>query len=800
MKILCLFAIGLQAQSVDIEANNRPLLEVLNELSSLNNFQFSVTDEVVENCLVNASNSFETLEQALDFILKDCELNWRKINDVFLIVQPKYYLISGQILDLKNKETLPFASIILNGKIQSTDVNGNFTFRSKTKEIQLQVSHLGYYSKDTNFIASQNLKLHLNPEVMGLEEIVVLGKQALPSFLISPRPDILKVNHKIATFLPGNADNSIFNLLRLQAGILAAGEQSRDFIVWGSYKGQTQIQFDGMTIFNPGSLNEQIGVVNPLLVKDVEVYKGGYNVDVGDRVGGLVKITSKDGTPMEFHGNLHLNTQTANVHLNLPIQDNWGLQLAARRTYYQLLPIEKILNTDLGFSDSNFGDLNVKLVGRTKSGDQLSWSSFVSNDQSSKNLDDTKETKINYFVDNAEQLRQYGSCVNYMKKWRKGSISNISLSYSGLNANNNQNSKITDEQLAIIVEEIDINTENNITELAIKWEHRLPSFGRHDIQLGAAVIRNTASFFQDSTKQNLSKKLNALNRLHAYTKDKIQITKQLYVEPGVKFDWPLNGLKLAIQPRIAAHFLPNQHWSIHLAAGRYHQYIAENSLVDGFGNYLFVWAISDPKSKRILGEHYIGGAVYQRNQFSIRTAIYRKNTSGLSRFLLDNEKGITQSFGVSRTTGFDLQSAWQIRNHRFSLAYTLSETMELFDYFNSKIWRPAPHDQRHEFKATAMLNFSPIFISTNFVYGSGIPYTKEGVVYTQVPSYQRLDASVLYKFKTNEKWRLETGLSVLNVLNRKNIRYNDFSNFPDQRTEFFQATPFSPSVFLNLHF
>jgi len=33
------------------------------------------------------------------------------------------------------------------------------------------------------------------------------------------------MNHKIAIFT-GNGDNSIFNLLRLQPGILAAGEQS----------------------------------------------------------------------------------------------------------------------------------------------------------------------------------------------------------------------------------------------------------------------------------------------------------------------------------------------------------------------------------------------------------------------------------------------------------------------------------------------------------------------------------------------------------------------------------------------
>ena len=76
----------------------------------------------------------------------------------------------------------------------------------------------------------------------------------------------------------------MFNLLRLQPGILAAGEQSNDLIIRGSYEGQSQVLFDGFTLFGMKNFNDNISAVNPFMAKDIRLMKGGFPAELGGRV------------------------------------------------------------------------------------------------------------------------------------------------------------------------------------------------------------------------------------------------------------------------------------------------------------------------------------------------------------------------------------------------------------------------------------------------------------------------------------------------------------------------------------
>ena len=53
--------------------------------------------------------------------------------------------------------------------------------------------------------------------------------------------------------------------------------------------------FDGFTIFGLKNFNDNISSFNPLMVKDIEVHKGGFDAAYGERVGGIVNITGKNG-------------------------------------------------------------------------------------------------------------------------------------------------------------------------------------------------------------------------------------------------------------------------------------------------------------------------------------------------------------------------------------------------------------------------------------------------------------------------------------------------------------------------
>ena len=138
------------------------------------------------------------------------------------------------------------------------------------------------------------------------------------------------------------------------------------------------------------------------------------------------------------------------------------------------------------------------------------------------------------------------------------------------------------------------------------------------------------------------------------------------------------------------------------------------------------------------------------------------------------------------------------------MAYTISKTEEiLIDEIEGpgspwSFYMRSPFDQRHELKLAAFLNLFPFHISVDYVYGSGLPNTIVYLMDDETP-YNRFDIAFLYKIK-RKRSDIQTGVSLLNIFNTENIRYNDFASFPNQKQSYPYATPFTPTIFLNINF
>ena len=160
--------------------------------------------------------------------------------------------------------------------------------------------------------------------------------------------------------------------------------------------------------------------------------------------------------------------------------------------------------------------------------------------------------------------------------------------------------------------------------------------------------------------------------------------------------------------------------------------------------------------------------------------------------------------GDSKSKGIDFFIKKEFNRHSAWVSYSLSKTEEYFPYFEDDIYRRALHDQRHEVKLAGIFNIRPFYISANYVYGSGFPDPSPLLsddLFEQ--AYSRLDAAVIYRFSRN-RYSLETGLSVLNVFNRENIKYSNFVRVPTNLTGTVnihaEAVPRTLTVFLNMSF
>ncbi|WP_372773076.1 TonB-dependent receptor plug domain-containing protein [Mangrovibacterium sp.] len=834
-------------QQLDLRYQEKPLNEILLDLRDRYDCQFSFDDAKLSTYRVSVKQTFRTTTEALDVLLKDLPLDYEKAGEVFLIfnreVLPvsRIYRISGLAMDANNGESLPFAYVRINEKGLITDQNGAFSFRSDTDStFQISISYLGYYLIDTLVAEGLLQQFNLKPSLVRLKEIRVEGVPIVRSVQIGQQAGEIRLNHQVAQSLPGYGDNSVFNLLRLQPGILAAGEQSNDLIIRGSYEGQSQVLFDGFTLFGMKNFNDNISAVNPFMAKDIRVMKGGFAAEYGDRVGGIVQITGVYGNPDDWQMQLSVNNMTMNGWLSVPLGGNTSLVMAVRQTYYELYEKNQLTLGSSGrsgrgstidryvYPDYNFGDLNAKLSGKTDGGDFYSFSFFRGHDRYVYGLEyETQSQRNRVEYEDKEKNLQYGASAQYSKAWAKGLRTQTTVAYSSLETEvfnlressgqqggtggsggngqgngGNDLSGDTGNTTSVWNTDVDDFNRNKISEFRFELRNHLPLHEKHRLGFGFGLLQNEIHFQEDSFNLNLAREKNRISRMHVYLEDHFTVFPQLQLIAGLRSDLVPNLNRTDWQPRISANYELSKSVRVTASWGTYRQYISRTSVIDALGNYRYLWAACNDSDIPVLwSRQAIAGISWNRSGFLFSVEAYRKHTKGLSRYI-DVSTGSGLFRGDAKTSGLDffLKKDWE--GHSFWVTYTLSETKEHFSYFESEQYQPALHDQRHELKTAAVLNFEPFFLSANYVFGSGFPGLLDDSSVEGRP-YHRFDTALSYRW-IKPKYSMEAGISILNVFNYENIKYANFVRIPDDQEATLdvsaEAVPFTPTVFLKLAF
>ncbi len=811
-------------QKVIINTNSRPLNEVLSGLSNSYGIQISFDDRELSKYNVSLSGTYESPEVAINSLIKGLPLGLEKKGDVYIIypiqkpARTKSYTLTGQVMEKGSMESLPYSHVLVNDHGLVTDLTGNFAYLSSTDSTySIKVSHLGYYILDTLIKGPSNQQFFLTPSILKLPEVEIINKLVERSTMIGDQPGMMKLNHQVADFLPGFGDNSVFNLLRLQPGILAAGEQTNELIIWGSYEGQSKVIFDGFTLYSLKNFNDNISAFNPLMAKDIEVYKGGYDARYGERVGGIVNITGKNGNTERPSFSIDVNNMTMNGMVEIPIAKTGSLIVALRHTYYELYNPgdfnprynrngrnDSVNNVDVNIvPDYRFRDFNIKYSAKFHERDLFYVSFYGGNDKFSYSLEDSLKNNI-ITKETQEKNTQSGGAIFYGKNWNNGYSTNFSLNYSILKSEYSDDLAVERLHQQTTVQQTDLNALNTVRESTLQVDNRFPVHHAHILEGGLVIKTNRIELAEDTfnvVQANISEEA---RRITIYFQDNITIGKIFSLKGGFRLTQAVNLEKLYLEPRLSASIKVSDAVKINAAWGIYNQFITKSSVLDDLGNYRYIWTVCDNTDIPVLASmHYVLGTSYNKYDFTISLEGYFKDVSGLTRYIRNtgiNLEGIYQ--GNGRSYGLDVMVKKDYRGHSAWIAYSLSKTEELFEYFKVDEYRRAPQDQRHEVKLAALANLDPFYISADYVFGSGFPSSplilaEDGDNLT----YSRLDVAFIYKF-LDRKLKGEIGLSILNVLNTQNIKYANYERIATNQTNsvniYSESIPITPALYFKL--
>ncbi len=240
------------------------------------------------------------------------------------------YSIRGFVYDDGNMEPISDIKIKLLKQDSSviagayTNLNGGFLIPKLSKGAYiLKVEAGGFKKSFVNVEITEKQKIYdvqfkLIRSTQEVKEVVVdLGKKEKKNEVLI---GTLKYNKEGLERIPVHGgENDIVGAISVTPGVITTGDQGGQLYVRGGTPIQNKVLLDGMTIYNPFHSIGFFSIFETELVKNVDVYTGGFESKYGGRVSSVMDITYRDGNRKEFAGRISASPFLAKMVLEGPI-------------------------------------------------------------------------------------------------------------------------------------------------------------------------------------------------------------------------------------------------------------------------------------------------------------------------------------------------------------------------------------------------------------------------------------------------------------------------------------------------
>ena len=291
-------------------------------------------------------------------------------------------VLYGKVVDSNSKEPLIGAVVSCGDISVATDQYGFYSLHLNTADVVVvEYAFLGYETKiySLQLLEDKLMNVELEEGLVVLPEVVVkkttskreIGRIHIPSSTINTTPALLAEADPIKVF-------------QYLPSIQPANEGQSNSVIRGQAPEATLLIIDGINIYNSNHAMGLLSTVNAEAVKDMTFYNGYQPASLGGRMGGVIKIQTKDGDLQNLRGNISVGVISARANIEVPIiKDKLSLSLAGRRSLIDLfIPLatkDQEDKTNFLFYDSNMkvsykpnSRLSIALSGLL-SGDKL-WS------------------------------------------------------------------------------------------------------------------------------------------------------------------------------------------------------------------------------------------------------------------------------------------------------------------------------------------------------------------------------------------------------------------------------------------
>ncbi|HOY48528.1 MAG TPA: TonB-dependent receptor [Flavobacteriales bacterium] len=233
--------------------------------------------------------------------------------------------IRGVVYNKKNGEPVIFTNVHLDGTqfVAQTDVNGFYTItKVPAGSYTLVFSSIGFEKTSVNVnvkagqILTQNL--YVQSKAVDIKEFEVRGEKEEEQNRIGV--GLTTITPKEMNKLPTiGAEPDIAQYLQVLPGVTFTGDQGGQLYIRGGSPIQNKVLLDGMIIYNPFHSIGLFSVFDTDVIRNADVYTGGFSAENGGRVSSIMKITTKDGDKKRFGGKVSASPFVSKLQLEGPL-------------------------------------------------------------------------------------------------------------------------------------------------------------------------------------------------------------------------------------------------------------------------------------------------------------------------------------------------------------------------------------------------------------------------------------------------------------------------------------------------
>lgn len=801
------FLFGLFFLALTLSAQDKgklvPFKKIIIDIEKQHYVNFNYTEDNIVDLLVIPPKKSLSLEQKLQYLARKTNLSFENIGNKFINIYKKeneVQKICGYVFSSTDKKPIENANIHLANNTQiTTDSEGYFEFEKEDENVLL-ISHVGFITKK-NMVGNTGpencLQIVLEPEITELEEIK--ANAILASGISKNKDGSFEIKPKKFSILPGLIEPDALQTMQQIPGVNSLDESVSSINVRGGTHDQNLFLWNGIRMYQTGHFFGLISVFNPNLAHTISIYKNGSSAFYGESVSSVVAISSTPETAEKNSFSAGINMINADIYAKYNLSKKSYIEISARKSITDFVEtptykeyFNKVFQnttiTDFSDkqnvdyqSDKKFGfyDATLKYAQKIGTKDQIILDLITIKD----NLQVFQSATVydmNRSENNVLRQQNYGGNLSWKRNWNKFNATKINVYNSAYELLADQKTTVGDQ---IVIQE------NKVNNNGINLENNHIISSKFSFNDGYQFNEIGVTNLEQVSNPDFYRKVKDVLRTHALILEgKYNDTlSRIYFKAGTRINYIEKFKKYIVEPRVQFGYGITKSLNLELLG----ELKSQNSeqIIDLQKDYFGIekrrWIIANNTTIPIQKSKQLSlNLFYKKNDWLFDIENFYKKVTGITT----SSQGFQNQLEFVRITGdYEVWGTEMLVQKKMNHFLTwLSYTYNHNDYhFPTYEYPSFPNN----FEVMHTVSWAGIYEKNNFKialgtkWSSGRPKTSPDnsqidlsdpvLVYnkpnnTNLHIFSQVNFSSTYKWETVKGIQYKLGISILNILNRKN--------------------------------